>query len=267
MAVGINDVITAADTIYKAGEYPTHKSVRDLLGNTGSYTTIGKGLRVWREKHGEISRVPLDEAAAAIGQVIDIKAIMAIAGTYARRQFEAERTAGQAKTAALEKDLADALQRNELLEMDIRAEKQKTASLQNQITELNVKLVRYEEQIDGLVRNELGLHQRADKSIELRLKAERALVASEEKVKLLDKQAEDLKRQFSLLEGVDESSQDANEILVQLLKRINQAGRLFDRLTYEAKRDKSRISAIESAKIEFAELNKKVGKTKEDTPI
>jgi hypothetical protein len=112
MAIGINDVISAADTIYKTGEFPTHKGVRDLLGNTGSYTTIGKGLRAWREKHGEREQTSLGEAIAAIGQVLDIKSIMAIAVSYAKRQFEAERDSEREKIVALEKDLAEALQRN-----------------------------------------------------------------------------------------------------------------------------------------------------------
>jgi len=45
-------VAKAADELSQAGETPTINRIREILGNTGSPTTISRLLKEWKDKHG-----------------------------------------------------------------------------------------------------------------------------------------------------------------------------------------------------------------------
>jgi len=70
--IGFEDVAGAADALLEAGQSPTIEKVRDYLGKTGSYSTISKYLKDWREaveSPQTAKQVPPDQVQAAVSAV------------------------------------------------------------------------------------------------------------------------------------------------------------------------------------------------------
>ena len=72
MAISIEDIVEAADLLFKRGEKPTLFLVRKTVGG-GSYSMINEGLGVWRQRRRTAKLVQLE--AVRQGMITDTQAL------------------------------------------------------------------------------------------------------------------------------------------------------------------------------------------------
>lgn len=237
------DVLSVANELYQSGIYPTNMAVRKRLGG-GSYSTINEGLKKWRSNQQHKRSQGDQELAVAVETFIDISAIKKVASEFARKEFDGERDVAQKQINGLEEDLQVAAIQNENLERFLQEERHKVNELQKQVESQKVKIGALEERVENMVTHERSLIHRLDVAVESKAKVELSLIACEENTKLLKEQISKQQAEIARLETADETVDSTEGIFSHLLKRLNQAARLIDRLKYDVKRNDDRKVAL-----------------------
>jgi chromosome segregation ATPase len=206
MALKMADVVRTAEEIHKRGEIPTQEAVRKALGG-GSYSTIGAGLREWREKQGQRLTGTAKGFALDLGKIINIEAIMAAARTHAQAEFAAEREAYRENIEALERELAaanskldDAGELVTLFKTEMEAAKMRAAESDKHAAVLQAR-------VEYLQEYERDVSKRLSVMMEQRTEAVIALKAGEENRKRL--------------EGQLTAEMDKNEALAEKLAAVD----------------------------------------------
>lgn len=109
LGISLTDVAMAAEALVEAGEPPTIENIRDQLGKRGSYSTISKYLKAWRDGEPVTKSTPLappDQVQAAVSAVWgklheETELKMAAVQAEACEQVEAAQQAADAAKAAL----------------------------------------------------------------------------------------------------------------------------------------------------------------------
>lgn len=109
LGLSFAEVATAADELIQSGEQPTIEKIRDQLGKRGSFSTISKYLKDWREgrlipKSTQLS--PPDQVQAAVSAVWEklheeTQTTIEAVQVEAKKQVEAARQEAQAAQGAL----------------------------------------------------------------------------------------------------------------------------------------------------------------------
>jgi colicin import membrane protein len=109
LGINLTDVAMAAEALVEAGESPTIENIRAQLGKRGSYSTISKYLKAWREGEPVTQSTPLtppDQVQAAVSAVWsklheETELKMAAVQAEAREQVAAAQLAAEVAQSAL----------------------------------------------------------------------------------------------------------------------------------------------------------------------
>lgn len=132
MGITKDQIWAAADELHRLGKTPTLAAVREMLGETGSYSTIAPAMSEWRTLQTKTSgvKMPIPEAfsarmrqqaehvwAEAIGVADELVASERDALRAARKELETERAEMASLLDRATAQIASALQRQQELEL------------------------------------------------------------------------------------------------------------------------------------------------------
>jgi len=186
MAVKIEDVIKAAKELEKQGAAVTNQTVRKHLGNVGSFTTINAGLRQWRDMKYERRREGQKDFVLTIEEVLNLPEISKAALQYARREFEGECAASQARIDAVEMELERSGDRIDTLDKALSTSEESNKRWREWNEELVRKNAVLEERLTNMTTRMEDLEKQVEHAVEAKAVAERALMSSKERLKLAE---------------------------------------------------------------------------------
>jgi chromosome segregation ATPase len=243
VGVTAEQVALVAELILAEGRKPTNRTVRERLGNTGSYETIRKHLGAWQEGRSEraLATFELPQSIAyAISSEIN-KAIIS-----ARAEFQARLDQSQVEIAELTKECDSLRGCADDLDERVVALTQERDTLSGKASQLSMDVTRAREQIE--------LEQNAAESA--RAKA----AVAEHKVETLvvrqQEQTVELSEVRTALSKAQAGEADAKQQAAVLASRLDDANNRISRAQsivehFESERDKSAL-AIEASRAAFA---------------
>ena len=146
MAITTTDIHTAADALVARGKKPTLAAIRAELG-TGSFSTIGEGLKTWKQQQGQ--QAPAVTAPEAVAQRAAELAVQVwvIAQEEAEQRMQLERAAMAQRHQELEAGRAEAMEAadsalaaQEVLQQQLEATKAERDAIQQQMAVLQAQL-------------------------------------------------------------------------------------------------------------------------------
>lgn len=192
MAITYEQVAKIMDEESTAGRKPTQNRVRELLGNTGSLTTIGRFMRQWRESQTTPAAKDLpDEEVFALTSE-QTTSLARVLRSIAQAHIEQERKHSDEVTRIAREETDSALASAEEAQKATDALNSRIQTLEAQLEELNAQLIKSTAQIEFLQAERAK--DQAD--FEARLaKAEEALKAATEAARNAEIQAAADKRE------------------------------------------------------------------------
>jgi chromosome segregation ATPase len=186
MAMKIEDVVNAAQELEKQGTAVTNQTVRKHLGDVGSFTTINTGLRQWRDIKNEQRREGQKDFVLTIEEVLDLPAISKAALQYVRKEYESESAAAQARVDAVEIELERAGDRIDGLDKALSDSEEMSKKWREENEVLVRKAAVLEERLTNMATRMEGLEKQLEQAVEGKAVAERAHIASEARLKLVE---------------------------------------------------------------------------------
>ena len=146
MAITTNDIHTAADALVARGKKPTLAAIRAELG-TGSFSTIGEGLKTWKQQ--QVQQTPAVTAPEAVAQRAAELAVQiwVVAQEEAEQRMQVERAAMEQQRQELENARVEAMEAAdtalatlEVLQQQFEATKAERDDTQQRVAVLQAQL-------------------------------------------------------------------------------------------------------------------------------
>ncbi len=131
-------VADVADRILQEGLEPSSTSVQKRIGS-GSYSTVVKYLKIWRQRRAEQTRAVEIPAELAEEGMEFIRAVWRSAQSRAEREIQAAKEQAAAQVAEAQQELQNALEEMQRLERVEAEQSQLLAQQTEQIRQLEVR--------------------------------------------------------------------------------------------------------------------------------